>query len=306
MKKFRIILPIMVMLMFFCGIPCAHAGKSYYKDLSMTIHNPETAKGKVYLTTYSTIDKDYCKISEDTNKAKVEGSIAANGKDFKVKFFALPNDGYVLDCLTTPQAYKKKDYYSMCIAFDNKPVTSDDFILDSDTTQNCYFSRPAEGSYRTPTKSFEYYAIFVPSKKMNVRCTTPGSLEKSVKGGAYGEDVNDLIVTGTLNEQDLKYLKKLATSHALVRLDLSGANITELPDRAFSWAHLYELKLPSTLKKIGDKAFAYNYGLKPVTLPKNAELGENLFEGCKWLDHLGIKDPTYVYEDDGFDFWDLL
>ena len=40
---------------------------------------------------------------------------------------------------------------------------------------------------------------------------------------------------------------------------------------------LTEVKLPSTVEKVGDKAFAYNYNLKKVTKPEDLKLPENAF-----------------------------
>ena len=91
------------------------AGSSYFKNLSFTVKNPETAKGIVYLAPYIKSDTTYCEVSKDPKVARVRGNMTASGNEFKVKVFALPADGYVLDCLTTPKAYASKKYHDEAI-----------------------------------------------------------------------------------------------------------------------------------------------------------------------------------------------
>ncbi|MDE5757184.1 MAG: hypothetical protein K2H85_01090 [Allobaculum sp.] len=64
--------------------------KNYYKNISLTVHNPESAKGKVYLTPYFRSDSTYCRTINDPKIAKLEGNITNAGKDFKVSIYAMP------------------------------------------------------------------------------------------------------------------------------------------------------------------------------------------------------------------------
>ena len=47
------------------------AGRSYYKNLSFTVKNPETAKGIVYLAPCIKSDNNHCEVSKDPKVARV-------------------------------------------------------------------------------------------------------------------------------------------------------------------------------------------------------------------------------------------
>ena len=58
------------------------AGSSYFKNLSFTVKNPETAKGIVYLAPYIKSDTAYCEVSKDPKVARVRGNMTASGNEF--------------------------------------------------------------------------------------------------------------------------------------------------------------------------------------------------------------------------------
>ncbi|MDE5813878.1 MAG: leucine-rich repeat domain-containing protein, partial [Muribaculaceae bacterium] len=268
-----------------------------YKNLSFTIDNPETAKGRVYVAPIYQDDAKYCKVTNEPKIAKIVGNISDFLGEFDVRFFVMPADGYVLDCLTTPEAYGSVDYRAKGICIDDGyPLVSQNFPLDSDTA-NSTRQRPPVGVIPSPVKSLHGTAVFIPSKKMTVRNKKAGQLAEVVKSGSYGENVNDLVVTGPLNSKDFKYLNKLSQEKGLVRLDLSGASFKILPDSAFYNSDLYELSLPQTLDSIGNSAFAYSYGLKPVKLPEKASKGKLLFFGCQVIP---MMEKGYISEDPSF------
>ena len=267
MKQSKVIGLIVVLMSFFC-FNQSFAGDTYYKNLSFTVKNPETAKGRVYLTPHNSSDTTYCRISKDPKIAKVEGNLSNFGEGFKVDMFVIPSEGYVLDCLTTPNAFVNGNYRSECIGnTQGYPISSTILTIDQDTTTNCTKSRPNKDSYMQPVSTQELYAIFVPAKKMTVRNISAGSVANTIKNSKYGESTNDLVVTGPLNENDIKYLNRLSQEKGLIRLDLSGATFKVVPDSAFYNSGLYELKLPSNIEAIGNYAFANSMGLKPVNLP---------------------------------------
>ncbi len=166
MKKLKSLGLIVVLVMSFCSIQSSWAGDTYYKNLSVTVRNPETAKGRVYLTPYNSSDSTYCTVSKDPKVAKVEGNLSTEGKKFRVNMFVIPADGYVLDCLTTPNAYASGNYHSEYIGdTEGYPLPSGALIIDEDTTTNCTKKRPEIGSYMKPVSSQEFYAVFIPSRK---------------------------------------------------------------------------------------------------------------------------------------------
>lgn len=294
MTKEKIFGLFLVVLMTVCSYPTSWAGgTSYYKNLSFTVKNPETAKGRVYLRPHNDSDTTYCTISKDLKIAKVEGNFSDNYGKFQVDLFVFPSDGYVLDCLSTPRAYSNGNYRSEYIGnTQGYPISSSVLTIDADTTTNCTKTRPAQGSYIRPISSQELYAIFIPAKKMTVRNSIAGKVSSVVNAGQFGEAANDLIVTGPLNGTDLKYLNKLSQEKGLIRLDLSGASFTIVPDSAFYNSGLYELKLPRTIEKVGNYAFANSMGLKPVALPSGIVKGENTINGCYLMNLLGTKEES--------------
>lgn len=305
MTKVNILGLFLVVVMTVCSSQMSWAGgTSYYKDLSIAVKNPETAKGRVYLRPHNDYDTTYCIISNDPQIAKVEGNFTANDGKFKVNMFVFPSDGYVLDCLSSPAAYSSGNYRSEYYGYnDGYPLTTTVITIDADTTTNCTKTRPPQGSYVKPSSSQEAYAIFIPAKKMTVRNKVAGNVSSVVNAGTYGEAANDLIVTGPLNGTDLKYLNKLSQEKGLIRLDLSGASFTNVPDSAFYGSCLYELKLPKSVKKIGKYAFANSIGLKPISMPSGIEKEENTISGCWLMNLLGLKEES---TQDSIDLLDLI
>lgn len=273
----------------------AHAGNTtHYKDLSITVKNPDTAKGRVYLVPNEDNDTAYCKISRNPAEGKVEGNFSAWGSSFKVDMLVLPQNGYVLERLCSPKAYAAGDYRSECIEIPGGyPITSSVFTVDSDTL-NSTAARPkrAKDAKFTPVKTRTYYAIFVPSKAMTVHNQHAGAIKAAVNAGRHGEAANELAVSGPLNKDDFKYLNWLSQNRGLVRLDLSRADVTVIPDSAFYLSGLYELKLPSKIQAVGKYAFAKSMGLKPVNLPAGITKGVNYITGCRLMRLMGIKDDN--------------
>lgn len=270
------------------------AGRSYYKNLSFTVKNPETAKGIVYLAPCITSDNNHCEVSKDPKVARVRGYMTASGNKFIVKMFALPADGYVLDCLTTSKAYASKKYHDEAIRSpEGYPLSSQILTIDNDTASNCTFSRPTDWKNETPVYSWDLCSYFIPATKATVKNSRAGALEKAVKSCRYGERINTLIVKGPLSTTDFKYLNTLSREKGLIRLDLSKASITAIPDSAFYKTGLYEIKLPTTIKKIGNWAFAKSMGLKPVNIPASATKGTCIIAGCELMELMGVKDASW-------------
>jgi len=103
-------------------------------------------------------------------------------------------------------------------------------------------------------------------------------------------DVNYLVCEeGSINEEDFYAMRQMRN---LIKVDLSGLSITELPDGAFEecW-QIEEVLLPPTLKTINQRAF-YKTGIKSITLPESLEAitGDYDFCECKMLQSIIIPD----------------
>ena len=306
MKQTKTFGLIFVLAALLCSVQ-SWAGSSYYKNLSVTIKNPETAKGRVYLAPYVDDDTAYCAISKDPKEGKVVGSFSDSRGVFKVKMFVFPADGYVLDRLVTPESYASGDYSTDAVAnAHGYPISSMVLTLDSDTLSDCTKVRPEKGTIPQPVITWDFYSIFKPAKKASVRNKRAGGIAQALKASRYGEATNDLIVKGPLNGDDLKYLNGLSKNKGLIRLDLSGASFATVPDSAFCESGLYELKLPPTVKKVGDYAFANSVGLKPVNIPKGVAIGEYTVNGCLLMELLGVNDTTVSSGIDPLSLWYLF
>lgn len=290
MKQKSAIGLIAVIVSLLCSIQ-TWAGDTYYKNLSFTVHNPEPAKGRVYILPFISSDTAYCEVINKANTAKIEGNLSDSGGEFKIKIIPTQSDGYVLGGYCTPEAYAKGDYYSEYIGPNDRNRTPYvTCVIDQDTASNCTKSRPEKGTKLTPVSYQECFAFFIPSRKATIHNIKAGDLWSKI--AIVKDSVNDLTVTGNINKADLKCLNDLSKNGALTRLDLSNAKITVIPDSAFYRSDLYELKLPSAIEAVGSYAFAYSEGLKPVKLPSGIVKGQKTIVGCTLMNLMGVMDES--------------
>lgn len=148
-------------------------------------------------------------------------------------------------------------------------------------------------NYDKKTFSIEKVAV-VGMPLISVSLLEPGSLGTEV---LYNVDhlkkVKALKIAGTMNDDDWS---KLSMMTSLTYLDLSEANIHSIPKEQFrssKYPFLNEVKLPNTLKRIEDEAFAYS-SLEYCELPENVEyVGNSAFYGTL-LHH--VKVPNSIKE----------
>lgn len=125
------------------------------------------------------------------------------------------------------------------------------------------------------------------NEQITVNLLEPGSLGTEVlfNDNIDGmKDVRNLKVIGRMNDNDWE---KIAMMDNLVTIDLTDAQITEIPKNALSRAkdasfeYLHEVKLPATCQKIGDSAFELT-PIHSIVLPEGLkEIGEYAFrETC--------------------------
>ena len=281
-----------------------HAGATtYYKNFKLQVRNPEPAKGKVYIEPQNDSDRGlYCKTTNDANGGCVDGSLSTTKGEFNVNIIPSPAPGYVFVCLATPAAYASGNYHSQCLSNDNgAAITATYLTLDNDTT-NAALARPTADAPGPQKQEYTFYAIFRKATKGAVKNSSAGNLQAALRKTKLGETVNDLTVTGPLNDADLRYLNKLSKDNGLTRLDLSGARFTSIGDSVFLGSGLYELKIPATIQHIGIDAFSNSIGLKPIAnIPSKYTNLSVFLKGCRLMKLSGIKTEPDDYKTDDDD-----
>ena len=112
--------------------------------------------------------------------------------------------------------------------------------------------------------------------------------------------IDSLCVKGSWDSSNFKFLKDCVENGRLTGIDLSEANVPEVPSMAFCQAkinsaagvdnadgngflsQLQYIRLPKTVKTIGDHAF-FMTSLRSITLPKVKSIGAGAFENCPFL-----------------------
>ena len=137
---------------------------------------------------------------------------------------------------------------------------------------------------------FSYIDEFDPVEKNNkIHLDKAGTLSTKIDDG-WKYKVQNLTVDGDLNDDDVLYLKDLATNGELQTLDMTGAKLENLPDNAFKdCGGLKKIILPSTLKTIGNYAFFMCGGLTFVAIPEGVtSIGKMAFCQCFGLTSISL------------------
>lgn len=101
-----------------------------------------------------------------------------------------------------------------------------------------------------------------------------------------------LKVTGNINDIDLSAIKNLTT---LMKLDLSETTITELPAQfMYNRTSLAEVKLPSSLVKIGESAFNGCSALKSFDLNGIKTIENSVFSDCQSLSYINLAEVDTI------------
>ena len=129
----------------------------------------------------------------------------------------------------------------------------------------------------------------LPVELTTVHISTPGTLLEKLGGELDSRKICRLKVTGTLDNEDLTWLKELTqiTTGQLSYIDLSDCDIQGNTIAASALDECYALQeiiLPNTLTTIGSKAFRNCYGLYKVHLPQRLTSIESYaFTSCRYL-----------------------
>lgn len=163
-----------------------------------------------------------------------------------------------------------------------------------------------------------------------VELLEPGSLGTEVLYFVNSlNDVRRLKIVGKMNDDDWARITMMINLYAL---DLSEAEVTEIPDEQFwkteswgtpvKWLFFHEVKLPRTLEVIGEKAFSESYiseiefpdGLREISADAFAEtcikeailpasviqIGQKSFNNCPFLEHISLSERIKTIPESAF------
>ena len=126
-----------------------------------------------------------------------------------------------------------------------------------------------------------------PAAPVYVNVATPGTLSDQL--AAMGESFNSvrwIVVTGTPDEIDLRYIRRLTR---LEVLDLSGATGLTAISGCNGLKNLREVKLPEGITVIQNNAFSDCNNLASINIPEGVtEIGEEAFQNSKSLQSLTL------------------
>ena len=117
-----------------------------------------------------------------------------------------------------------------------------------------------------------------------VDVSTAGGLQQALAdAGIDATTATELTITGTLGDADFTYMKE--NLGALNQLDLSGLDITVLPESALQGMPFETVVLPERLKEIENYAFYSCKSLRTLEIPESVEkLGRWIVWECDYLE----------------------
>ena len=152
-----------------------------------------------------------------------------------------------------------------------------------------YVPAGSGASYRSASYWKNYIIVDGEGVSVTVNVETPGTLgEKILEQVEYLSDVNHLTVTGSLNSDDIYNIRNRMSN--LLTIDLSGTDMTALPDNMFYERYaIQKVVLPNGLKSIGNSAFYQCYSMQNIELPSTlTTIGGSAFYGCDNLTSVEI------------------
>ena len=166
------------------------------------------------------------------------------------------------------------------------------------STDNCVIVTVSDGS-QTLTAEI---AVSTNPRPQGITITvdTPGTLAELLAD--YDKSsITELTVIGNLNSLDIRCLNSNLRNLAI--LDMEHVNWEELPQNTFYGnKSLTFVKLPLTLKTIGNRAFSNCSGLTSVTIPDSVtEICYCAFSGCRSLTSVTIGNSVKYIENYAFD-----
>lgn len=171
------------------------------------------------------------------------------------------------------------------IHFQGSTVPSLNYRIPSSTT--VWVPQSAYASYLTATQNSnsKWYGTLVhyegwEPKTYTVNVRVAGSfVNEMFKLSDQWNDVDKLVVTGTLNDEDMSYFSRFSS---LTELDLTGTDIEKISGCS-GLNRLQKISLPSTVNVIGSNAFYECASLENIDFSNIKEIGASAFYGCKSL-----------------------
>ena len=143
--------------------------------------------------------------------------------------------------------------------------------------------------------------------KATVSCSTAGTLgEEILKQLEYVDIVNELTISGSLNDDDYKLIKNSMPN--LTAINMQNVSETTLPNSLFyDKQKLTSAVLPSTLINTGTYTFENCSSLTDITLPDGLEtIGNEAFDNCEKLQNITIPQSVTVIGSYAFNYCSAL
>ncbi len=203
-----------------------------------------------------------------------------------------------LDTVIIPESVTTIGNYALSISWGTPTIIMKGTIPPSITEysfnksyQIIYVPKGAGHTYSNATY-WTNFAIIDGDKpiKVEVTLSNPGSLGNEIlKYVEYVDEINDLVVSGTLNSDDYYQINNMKN---LMSIDMSNVEMTTLSQNYFKNKHkIRNIKLPSKLTSIGNYAFYGCYSLNNITLPNTLKsIGDYSFYECYSLNEIKFPD----------------
>ena len=273
-----------------------------YRDFHITMTTaPDPYFGSVYVTmdhNYSSREKSITVCSDPAPMAELKANLTSDSfEEYGCRLHAYPRAGYALDGFVLKMNYRPGEDMSSYYL-----KNRDDEKLRSGNIYYMGLGEKSEWQDFDPTNRADYQfqakttveivAVFREAVAKTVSVTQPGALAETIERQEATETDN-LTVKGPLNADDLMCLKDMSLRHRLVRLNLSGAQIEEIPSSAFFGCPLYEVVLPAKgLKRIEEGAFDNCFGLASCPIPEGTTVEGEIF-------HYSLQLPLTLDNDNG-------
>lgn len=154
------------------------------------------------------------------------------------------------------------------------------------------------------------FVAFSANATVTVNVTTPGTLEETINDQSAEDfaSITNLVVSGSLNADDISTIETMGKDYALTSLDLSNANITNnaLPDNAFNSTKLKNIILPKSLVALGAGSFPSTLETISIPTTKLTEIPEHKFTWCTQLKEIEIPEGVTTVGKECFVFCTAL
>lgn len=187
------------------------------------------------------------------------------------------------------------------------PSIADNAFYSTDNLSIIYVPEGSGEAYRNAGIWNNYVIVAGEGVTLDITLTEAGTLGEQILAQVeYLSDVNNLKVSGSINDDDLYNIKNRMTS--LVNLDLSGVERESLQNNLFSDKRtLRTVVLPSGLRWIADEMFRNCTMLEDLILPGTLEsIGGDAFYNCDNLRNISIPEGVTEMLDDAFYDCDAL